>query len=167
MIPAAQRALAAACIRRASSGAACAAATSAAASASASVSASSASALRMAAVAVPITRSTFWTARRAYSADASKPPAVDVLADNAVVAQPRADYSDGERIIHEKLANQLQATALNVTDISGGCGAMYAVEISSPNFRGMSMVNQHRLVTDILREDIKGMHGIQIKTKAS
>ncbi|KAI8592890.1 bola protein, partial [Geranomyces variabilis] len=76
-------------------------------------------------------------------------------------------YSPGERTLHEKLANQLQATKLNVADISGGCGSMFAIEIASPLFKGKTLVKQHRMVTDILQEDIKGMHGIQIKTSPS
>ncbi|KAI8920338.1 hypothetical protein PhCBS80983_g01529 [Powellomyces hirtus] len=76
-------------------------------------------------------------------------------------------YTEGERTIHEKLANQLQATKLKVSDISGGCGSMYAVQIASPMFRGKNLVQQHRMVTGLLQEDIKGMHGIQIKTEAS
>lgn len=41
---------------------------------------------------------------------------------------------------------------------------MYAVDIASPLFKGMSLVRQHRAVTDVLKEEIKQMHGIQIKT---
>ncbi|KAJ3139618.1 hypothetical protein HDU90_009119 [Geranomyces variabilis] len=81
------------------------------------------------------------------------------------LADPK--YSPGERTLHEKLANQLQATKLNVADISGGCGSMFAIEIASPLFKGKTLVKQHRMVTDILQEDIKGMHGIQIKTSPS
>ncbi|KAH6576475.1 hypothetical protein BASA61_005275 [Batrachochytrium salamandrivorans] len=84
-----------------------------------------------------------------------------------LVAPLKPEYSAGERMIHEKLANQLQATRLNVADISGGCGSMYAVEIASPMFYGISLVKQHRIVTDLLKDDIKAMHGIQIKTSAS
>ncbi|KAI8826798.1 bola protein [Fimicolochytrium jonesii] len=76
-------------------------------------------------------------------------------------------YTEGERTLHEKLANQLQATKLKVSDISGGCGSMYAVQIASPLFKGKPLIRQHQMVTDILREDIKGMHGIQIKTEAA
>ncbi|EGF77320.1 hypothetical protein BATDEDRAFT_13976 [Batrachochytrium dendrobatidis JAM81] len=84
-----------------------------------------------------------------------------------MVAPLKPEYTPGERMIHEKLANQLQATRLNVKDISGGCGSMYAVEVASPMFYGISLVKQHRIVTDLLRDDIKAMHGIQINTSAS
>jgi stress-induced morphogen len=64
------------------------------------------------------------------------------------------------------LANILEASQLNVNDISGGCGSMYAIEITSPKFRGISLLKQHRMVSDVLSEEIKTMHGIQIKTFA-
>ncbi|KAL2912769.1 hypothetical protein HK105_207761 [Polyrhizophydium stewartii] len=93
--------------------------------------------------------------------------AVEEASSKPGVAPLRPDYSPQERMLHEKLANQLQATKLNVQDISGGCGSMFTIEIASPMFHGMPLVKQHRIVNDILRDDIKGMHGIQIKTSAS
>ena len=41
---------------------------------------------------------------------------------------------------------------------------MYTVEIESGAFKGLSMMKQHRLVQDLLKEDIAKMHGIQIRT---
>ena len=40
---------------------------------------------------------------------------------------------------------------------------MYSIEISSDSFKGKSLIQQHRLVQEILQSDIKDMHGIQIK----
>ncbi|KAI9207237.1 bola protein, partial [Polychytrium aggregatum] len=80
---------------------------------------------------------------------------------------PHPDYNSGERLLHEKLAVQLNPTKLRVDDISGGCGSMYAVEVESSAFKGLTVVKQHRLVTEILKDDIKGMHGIRIKTAAA
>lgn len=51
-------------------------------------------------------------------------------------------------------------------DISGGCGSMYAIDVVSATFEGMSVVKQHRLVNRVLEEEIKGWHGVQLKTKA-
>jgi stress-induced morphogen len=44
----------------------------------------------------------------------------------------------------------------------GGCGSFYAIEISSPAFKGLSMIKQHKLVNECLKEDIKGIHGLQV-----
>ena len=43
---------------------------------------------------------------------------------------------------------------------------MYAIDITSEKFRGLSMLKQQRLVNQVLREEIKGWHGVQLKTKA-
>ncbi|KAK6543888.1 hypothetical protein TWF694_000610 [Orbilia ellipsospora] len=69
--------------------------------------------------------------------------------------------------IYAKLSEQLDPSQLDVRDISGGCGSMYAVEIESPKFRGLSTLKMHRRVQDILAEEIKGWHGIQLRTKAT
>jgi hypothetical protein len=43
---------------------------------------------------------------------------------------------------------------------------MYALDIASSKFQGLSVVKQHRLVNEVLGEDIKNMHGIQLRTRA-
>jgi len=53
-----------------------------------------------------------------------------------------------------------------VRDVSGGCGSMYAIEIVSERFRGMGMLAQQRLVNGVLGEEIKGWHGVQLRTRA-
>lgn len=49
---------------------------------------------------------------------------------------------------------------------SGGCGTMFAVEVVSERFRGLAQLKQHRLVNEILKNQIKGMHGLQLRTSA-
>ncbi|TKA65277.1 hypothetical protein B0A49_11120 [Cryomyces minteri] len=56
---------------------------------------------------------------------------------------------------------------LQVQDISGGCGSMYALDIVSSKFKGLPVIKQHRLVNQVLGEEIKGWHGVQLKTKAA
>jgi stress-induced morphogen len=50
--------------------------------------------------------------------------------------------------------------------MSGGCGSMYAIEIASPKFKGIPMVKQHRLVNEVIAEEIKTWHGVRLTTKA-
>lgn len=69
-----------------------------------------------------------------------------------------------ERALYDKLSAQLAPTRLQVHDISGGCGSMYAIDIASAAFNGKSMINQHRLVNETLKAEIKAMHGLQLKT---
>jgi stress-induced morphogen len=44
---------------------------------------------------------------------------------------------------------------------------MYSLTIVSPKFSGIPMVKQHRLVNQILKDEIAGWHGVQLNTKAS
>jgi stress-induced morphogen len=65
-----------------------------------------------------------------------------------------------------KLDIKANKTERQVQDISGGCGSMYAVSITTERFKGLPVIKQHRLVNGVLGEDIKSWHGIQLKTKA-
>ncbi|KAJ1556892.1 hypothetical protein HK405_001487, partial [Cladochytrium tenue] len=70
-----------------------------------------------------------------------------------------ADGTPGERAIYSKLAAALTPARLNVRDVSGGCGAMYAVEVASERFRGAPLVRQHRMVIDAIQGEVKAAHG--------
>ncbi|AET39823.1 Bol3p Ecym_5022 [Eremothecium cymbalariae DBVPG len=73
--------------------------------------------------------------------------------------------SPQEKLIYDKLIKALQPTSLKVTDISGGCGSMFAIDITSLQFSGLTMVNQHKLVNEVLKDDIKHWHGLQLRTR--
>ncbi len=74
--------------------------------------------------------------------------------------------SEGE----QKLINQLrsrfsQAQVIDVTDISGGCGSMYAVYVETDEFAKIRRVKQHQMVNEVLKSEItNNMHGIRIQT---
>ncbi|KAG5211680.1 hypothetical protein JEQ12_014109 [Ovis aries] len=76
-----------------------------------------------------------------------------------------ASQTEGElkvtQILREKFP---RATAIKVTDISGGCGAMYEIKIESEEFKEKRTVQQHQMVNQALKEEIKGMHGLRIFT---
>lgn len=74
--------------------------------------------------------------------------------------------SDYERKIYGILSKQLEPSELEVADISGGCGSMFAINVTSPKFKGLTMVKQHKLVNSILADEIAKWHGLQLKTKA-
>lgn len=71
-----------------------------------------------------------------------------------------------EREIFNTLKESLRPTKLEVQDISGGCGSMYALDVVSEQFKGLPIIKQHRLVNKILGDEIKQWHGVQLKTKA-
>ena len=63
-----------------------------------------------------------------------------------------------------KLREQLDAVAVTVEDVSGGCGAMYKAYVESPRFVGLGVVKQHKLVQGVLKDEIAEMHGFTLKT---
>ncbi|KAK6580190.1 hypothetical protein PZA11_007212 [Diplocarpon coronariae] len=101
-------------------------------------------------------------ARRIATASATKP------SPESSPASPKAPehLNAKERQIWEMLMRELQCTSLEVQDISGGCGSMYGIDVVSERFRGLGMLKQQRLVNEVLGEEIKGWHGVQLKTRA-
>ncbi|EGR45775.1 uncharacterized protein TRIREDRAFT_67546 [Trichoderma reesei QM6a] len=73
--------------------------------------------------------------------------------------------TEAEASIAAILASKLQPTSLLVQDISGGCGSMYAIDITSPAFKGLNMLKQQRLVNAALGDLVKQWHGVQIRTR--
>ena len=81
-------------------------------------------------------------------------------------------------LLHERLAERLAPTRLEVVDESAahlghagqdgtGAGTHFRVRIASPQFAGLRMVEQHRLVYDALRDYIhrdRGVHALAIET---
>ncbi|KAA3677162.1 BolA-like protein 3, partial [Paragonimus westermani] len=58
-----------------------------------------------------------------------------------------------------------RSRTIHVSDVSGGCGAMYRVFIESEDFHGMSVLAQHRAVKEALKKEIANMHGITVVTR--
>jgi BolA protein len=77
--------------------------------------------------------------------------------------------------IHNRLADTLQTTALQVIDEShlhaghagasaSGIGSHFRVKIASPLFTSVSRVQRHRLVYDALQDFIdQGLHALAIE----
>ncbi len=88
--------------------------------------------------------------RRLYSDESSMSPA------ESAIAATLSSYS------------ALQpTTSVLVRDVSGGCGSMYAIDISSPRFKGLNLLAQQRLVNKALGDQVKEWHGVQIRTSVS
>ncbi|XP_049640407.1 bolA-like protein 3 isoform X1 [Suncus etruscus] len=76
-----------------------------------------------------------------------------------------ASETEGELKVTQILKEKFpRATSIQVTDISGGCGAMYEIQIESEDFKAKKIVQQHQMVNQALKEEIKGMHGLRIFT---
>ncbi len=74
-----------------------------------------------------------------------------------------------EQRIRQALVAQLKAdeSSLLVEDLSGGCeGGTVRISVASPLFSGKSVVAQHRMVNDVIREEMRTLHACHIKTTA-
>ncbi|KAL7776360.1 hypothetical protein CFE70_006776 [Pyrenophora teres f. teres 0-1] len=84
----------------------------------------------------------------------------------ATVTAP--DYlNEAELHVFNKIQAELEPVKLEVQDISGGCGSMYAIEVESPKFKGLTVIKQHKMVNEVLKDEIKSWHGVQLRTKAA
>lgn len=69
--------------------------------------------------------------------------------------------SELEAAIRDKVQH---VSALVVNDVSGGCGQAYDVIIVSEAFSGLNTLKRHRLVNDVLKEQIAQLHAFSQKT---
>lgn len=69
-----------------------------------------------------------------------------------------------EEALREKLVKALQADEVVVQDTSGGCGTMYSIFVRAAAFRGKSVVAQHRMVNEALKDDVARWHGLSVRT---
>mmetsp|Transcript_17061 Transcript_17061/g.35139 ORF Transcript_17061/g.35139 Transcript_17061/m.35139 type:complete len:96 (+) Transcript_17061:171-458(+) len=74
-------------------------------------------------------------------------------------------FSSEEKIRSSILSGFSEDTFVEVKDISGGCGSMYAIEVESVDFKGVSKVKQSRMVNDLIKAEIGDMHGLTLKTR--
>ncbi|XGW23256.1 hypothetical protein V3C99_005471 [Haemonchus contortus] len=79
-------------------------------------------------------------------------------------------FSSTKTAAEIRMAKMLQekidgVTQVEVNDVSSGCGSMYSVFVESKAFKGLTRVAQHKLVTGILKNEIRDMHGLSITTK--
>lgn len=66
-----------------------------------------------------------------------------------------------ESAIRQKVAN---VSTLVVSDVSGGCGQAYDVVIVSDAFEGLNTLKRHRMVNELLKDEIAQLHAFSQKT---
>ncbi|KAK5579495.1 hypothetical protein RB653_009178 [Dictyostelium firmibasis] len=69
---------------------------------------------------------------------------------------------DIEKHLKEKFSSE--DDKIKVIDESGGCGAKFLVAIGSSQFDGVSLLERHRIVNELLKEEISQIHAITLKT---
>ncbi|KAF8461109.1 bola protein [Kalaharituber pfeilii] len=60
--------------------------------------------------------------------------------------------------LEEIITKRLNASHVEVQDLSGGCGQIFEAVIVSPEFRGKTTLARHRLVNNTLKEEIAKVH---------
>lgn len=65
--------------------------------------------------------------------------------------------------LKEIIETRLQASLVQVEDMSGGCGQAFAVIIVSPLFQGKNKLMRHRLVNNSLKDEIATIHAFTQK----
>ncbi|KAH7888060.1 bola protein [Phlebopus sp. FC_14] len=90
---------------------------------------------------------------------ASRPLGLRTLSTSA------SQSTDAEQAIVSKLTERFSPTELAVQDVSGGCGSFFAIKIASEAFKGLPTIKQHKLVTEVLKKEIGGIHGLQVRVR--
>ena len=76
--------------------------------------------------------------------------------------------TDGEQLLTSILMKTFpKASEIKVNDISGGCGEMYEVYVTSVDFQGKRTLQQHKQVTEALKNEVPKMHGLRIFTSVA
>lgn len=72
-----------------------------------------------------------------------------------------------KQIIENKIKDKIkEINELEVQDTDAGCGQFFMVKIKTPEFKGKSLVEQHRLMNEILKEEVKQIHSLVLKTSS-
>ncbi|KAH6898217.1 bola protein [Thelonectria olida] len=135
----------------------------AAASPSAMASSSPSSSSRVLALAAPTLLHRSTPAPSSYHCRSFSASRTLLSADAAAAELP--SMTPAESAIAAILSEKLSPTQLLVQDVSGGCGSMYAIDITSAAFQGQTILKQQRMVNAALGDLVKSWHGVQIRTK--
>jgi len=64
-------------------------------------------------------------------------------------------------------SSPLKPTHIDVKDTSGGCGAFFEIFVESSEFNGKTLIQQHQMVNEVLKNELRQIHGVTLKTKAN
>jgi len=79
----------------------------------------------------------------------------------------KVNYFVEKSIIENKIKSKIKCDNLEIIDISGNCGTSFSIKLKSPDFKGKTIIMQHRMVNEALKEELKDIHALQIKSEAS
>jgi len=84
-----------------------------------------------------------------------------------VLYNMKMKYFSGKDEMEKKLMNKLKIEKLEIIDLSGNCGTSFQIKIKSSDFNGKNVISQHRMVNEILKDELKTIHALQLKTEAT
>mmetsp|Transcript_5037 Transcript_5037/g.7521 ORF Transcript_5037/g.7521 Transcript_5037/m.7521 type:complete len:104 (-) Transcript_5037:229-540(-) len=62
------------------------------------------------------------------------------------------------------LTEKVGASIVLAVDESDGCGAKFSIVVVSNSFEGVPLLERHRMVNDALKEEMKSIHALSMKT---
>ncbi|SBS84461.1 BolA-like protein, putative [Plasmodium ovale] len=68
-----------------------------------------------------------------------------------------------QKVIEQKLSSALKPTFLELIDKSCGCGTAFDAVIVSSNFIDKRLLDRHRIVNDIIKEELQNIHAFSMK----
>ena len=69
--------------------------------------------------------------------------------------------------IEAKLRNSINnINMLDISTVNGDCGQSYFIKIQSEDFFGKSLLDKHRMINEIIKDEVKLVHSVvlQIRT---
>lgn len=69
-----------------------------------------------------------------------------------------------KQIVEDLIKKSIKVDSLVVEDVSGGCGQSFKINVCSNDFKGLSLIKQHKLLNDILSTELKEIHSVTYKT---
>ncbi|KIM37930.1 hypothetical protein M413DRAFT_448191 [Hebeloma cylindrosporum] len=66
--------------------------------------------------------------------------------------------------LEKAIKRAIPVTHLEIEDQSSGCGENYAIVLVSEAFQGKTTLARHRMVNDLLKDQIAQMHAFSQKT---
>ena len=76
-------------------------------------------------------------------------------------------FGQYESSLEDLIRKNLNANQVSVIDKSGGCGQSFQVIVRSKQFEGLPKIKQHKLVQDVLKDEIKKWHAISLDTAST
>ncbi len=73
----------------------------------------------------------------------------------------------GTEEIKQLILNEMPGAVVDVSDMTG-TSDHFEIAVTSPVFQGKSLIEQHKMIFDILRKEMDDrIHAVKLKTRAS